>query len=93
MTPEVNCKKRLMRYELAWLTTFNVAGDYSTIDDALAAVREAAQMRGDRYVDELMLAQAAPDGDYQEIATGPELLDLARGKLPNSQYPAVSTPA
>jgi len=53
------------------------AGDYVTLDEALAAVRDWADHDGDFIADTLVLCRwSSTDGEL--IAEGPDLLQLAR---------------
>ena len=69
-------------YELLHTDTFNVVGDYDTLDEALSFVRRVASERGDDVAEPLALARVVPGQPLEERATGWELLALARQDQP-----------
>ena len=70
-----------MYFELLRTDTFNVVGDFASMDEALLFVRRAADEQGDRSVEVLTLAREQ-HGNLIEVAAGATLLALARQQPP-----------
>lgn len=68
-----------MTYELWDMQTGNLAGDYSSEAEALAALREIIAVYGRGWVKEWELVRVANDGTPTQLACGDALLAAAVG--------------
>ncbi|HEY8680818.1 MAG TPA: hypothetical protein VIN01_07165 [Candidatus Dormibacteraeota bacterium] len=64
-----------MTYELWSGASGNIVGAWSSEDEALDAVRRAADRNGTGYVESLALMVEDDDGETQLIAQGAELVE------------------
>ena len=66
-------------YELWQTRTRNLIGTFATKAEALATVRQAAEIHGPEFLDTIFLGHEDDKGHSHMIAEGRKLLELARG--------------
>jgi len=66
-------------YELWQTRTRNLIGTFATKAEALATVRQAAEIHGPDFLETIFLGHEDDKGHSRMIAEGRKLLELARG--------------
>jgi len=78
-----------MAYELWDTETGNVSGFFDTLEDALAAVRDAADRHGRRYAEAFAVIREDTRGRSELIAAGDDLVERAQAvAVPRRTNPA-----